>query len=253
MKRFELPVLTSQNAGYSELRRSLIVGAPAAMALLLASPRRLLAALDDLPAGDDLERFLETTAGEALALKSDDSAPGQERYVRYIERAVAAINDVPTDSIGANSWKGFDPGVFLGVGGRNRACFVVHWRLAPQAFLPPHCHPKTSVCTLGLDGEATLRHYEAEASAPSYRDDRETEFLITETVRLDLARGTTSTLTEHRDNIHLFQAGRSGARGIDVTTDYGGDGSFSFLAFDHERPEDAARKTYVARWIGTDI
>ena len=90
----------------------------------------------------------------------------------------------------------------------------------------------TSVCTLGLDGASTLRHFEIESDAPSYRDDRDTEFLIRETRQLRLEAGSTSTLTEHRDNIHLFEAGPQGARGIDVTTDYGGDGSFSFLEFD---------------------
>lgn len=253
MQRYRVPPVASGIPGYSELRRTLVIGTPAALAVLLASKTRLAAALDDVEPYDDLDRFIAGSDIRALQLKADASPDGQDEYVRFIESAVAAINDVSTEPLSDKSWKDFDPGVYLGDSGRNRAFFVVQWRLDPGAFLPAHCHPVTSVCTLGLDGEATLRHFEPGPDAPSYRDDRETEFLIRETRRLRLANGVTSTLTAHRDNIHLFEAGPHGARGIDVTTDYGGDGTFSFLAFDRHRPEDASGNRYRARWIGTDI
>ena len=253
VKLLSIPTAKSDFTGYSELRRTILIGAPGALALVLSSRSRLATALDESTYDDELERFLSESGERALQLKADSSAGGQDEYVSYLEKAVSAINDVSTNPLSANSWKGFDPGVFLGVSGRNRAFFVVQWRLAPSAFLPAHCHPKTSVCTLGLEGDSTLRHFEVDADAPSYRDDRDTEFLIRETRQLRLEAGATSTLTEHRDNIHLFEAGPQGARGIDVTTDYGGDGSFSFLEFDRHKPEDAAGKTYRARWIGTAI
>jgi len=248
-----LPTAESEVPGYVEQRRAVLIGAPAALAFLLSSPARLATALDRQSSDRELDEFLADSLDRALELKTDASARGQDEYVGYLEKAVTAIRDVSRDPLSATSWKGFDPGVFLGVSGRNRAFFVVQWRLAPGAFLPPHCHPKTSVCTLGLEGTSTLSHFEIETEAPSYRDDRETEFLVRRTRRLELAAGVTSTLTEHRDNIHLFEAGPEGARGIDVTTDYGGDGSFSFLEFDRARPEDSSGLLFSARWLGSDI
>lgn len=253
MKTFSVPTAKSKVPGYSELRRTLLIGAPCALATVLSSRSRLAMALDEVDNTSELDRFLAETGERSLALKADATADGQDQYVSYLESAVASINDVSADSLSASSWKGFNPGVFIGVSGRNRACFVVQWKLEPNAFLPPHCHPKTNVCTLGLEGAATLRSFESAPDAPSYRHDRVTEFAVRETLRIHLVPGTTSSLTEYRDNIHLFEAGREGARGIDVTTDYGGDGTFSFLEFDHHRPEDASNKTYRARWIGTDI
>jgi len=253
MRLFLLPAVESDVSGYSEQRRALLIGAPVALALVLSSPSRLVAAMQQLTSDVDLQRFLAESLDRVLQLKSDVSAGGQDEYVSYLERAVTAIDDVSKDPLSTKSWKGFDPGVFLGISGRNRAFFIVQWRLAPGAFLPPHCHPKTSVCTLSLEGASTLRHFEVDPDAPSYRYDRETEFLIRETRRLRLTAGMTSTLTEHRDNIHLFEAGPNGARGIDVTTDYGGDGTFSFLEFDRHKSEDSAGLVYRARWTGSNI
>lgn len=253
MNCFRLPRATSSTPGYSEIRRHLLIGAPAALAACLAIPSRLLFALSENESEDQLEIFIATATQRALQLKSDTSGAGQDAYVSYLAEGVSNVREVSQESLSTSSWKGMDPGVFLGVSGRSKAFFVVNWKLEPGAFLPPHCHPKTSVCTLGLDGTTILRHFEAESTAPSYRDDRETEFLIHETRRLELRAGSISTLTEHRDNIHLFQAGNRGARGIDVTTDYGGDGSFSFLEFDHHKPVDRNTGAYSARWIGTSL
>jgi hypothetical protein len=253
MKCYHLPALASRIPGYSELRRHILIGAPAALAACVLSPNRLLAAMEESESNGQLEDFIGNTAQRAIQLKSDASSSGQNAYVNYIAEAVSSVENVSKDNLSPKSWKNLQPGVYLGVSGQNSAFFVVQWQLEPGAFLPPHCHPKTSVCTLGLEGAATLRHFEPESTAPSYRDDRDSEFLIRETRRLELLPGSTSTLTEHRDNIHLFVAGDRGARGIDVTTDYGGDGSFSFLKFDHNNPEGNGTDTYLARWVGTSL
>lgn len=100
---------------------------------------------------------------------------------------------------------------------------------------------------------STVRHFEVDPGAPSYRYDRETEFLIRETRRVSLTARATSTLTEHREHVHLSEAGPAGARGIDITTDYVGDGSFSFLAFDRNKAEAAAGRVYRALWVGSKI
>ncbi|MDX1555677.1 MAG: hypothetical protein R3212_06605, partial [Xanthomonadales bacterium] len=190
------------------------------------------------------------TSNEATRLKMDDTPEGQEKYIRYLASAAKSVTSVEESGISEKSWKGLDPGVYLGLAGRNKAFFVVHWKLTPHALLPAHCHPETSVCTLGIEGQSRLRHFQPDPDAPSYLHDRETVFRVFETQRLDLRAGTISTLTEHRDNIHLFEAGPDGARGIDITTSYGGDGSFSFLAFDQHEVGDSADDVYFARWTG---
>ncbi len=253
MKCFRIATARSSVAGYRESRRHLLLSTPAMLAGILSSPNRLFAALDGAETNDKLDEFIAETTQMASALKSDDSAEGQDAYVAYLADAVLRVKQVSRDNLSNSSWKGFDPGVFLGAPGRNSAFFVVHFELEPNAFLPPHCHPKTSVCTLGIEGSATLRHFEAEASAPNYKTGGEADFLIRESRRLQLEAGRISTLTEHRDNIHLFEAGSSGARGIDVTTDYGGDGSFSFLSFDHNKPVEQGTDLYRAKWIGSNI
>ncbi|MEQ8954914.1 MAG: hypothetical protein RL120_12345, partial [Gammaproteobacteria bacterium] len=228
MKCFNLAPKASHTPGYIETRRQLLITTPVVMAGLAFAPRRLLAALDNAVTTPEVDEFIDAAAQMASALKSDDSRAGQDAYVAYIADAVDHIRNVSRDGLATNSWKGFDPGVFLGELGRNRAFFIVHFALEPGALLPPHCHPRTSVCTLGIEGQARLRHFDPPVDVPDYKTNRDTEFLVTETRRVDLQAGTTSTLTEQRDNIHLFEAGPQGARGIDVTTDYGGDGSFSF-------------------------
>lgn len=250
MKSFRLPTQSTGIDGVVEERRNLLIATPAVMGALLASPRRLFAALDDAQASEQVEQFLEETAERALELKADDSASGQEAYLDYIVERSMTVANVPTDNLDDRSWFDMDPGVYLGVAGRNQAFFIVHWRFDPHAFLPAHCHPRTSVCTLTVEGSTVVRHFDVPADAPPYRTDHETEFLIHETRRVELAAGDTSTLSEHRDNIHLFEAGPDGARGIDVTTDYGGDGSFSFLEFDRNRPQDEKTRAFAARWIG---
>ena len=253
MKCFRIPTIKSSIPGYTETRRQVLIGAPLALATCIATPNKLLAALRDSDSSESLANFVADTAQQAMVLKADATPSGQDTYVNYLANVVSAVDDVSLDGLSERSWKNLDPGVYLGNSGRNKAFFVVHWQLDPGAFLPPHCHPKTSVCTLGLEGSATLRHFEASKDVPSYKEDRDSEFLIRETRRLELTAGATSTLTEYRNNIHLFAAGNRGARGIDVTTDYGGDGSFSFLEFEHDRPVDRNDGTYLARWIGTTL
>lgn len=253
MQCFRLDGETQEADGFSEQRRHLLIATPAVMTALLASPRDLLAALDEAESSAQIDAFLDATKARALELKADDSAAGQDAYVKFLADRVTTVANVPTKNLDDQSWFDMDPGVYLGVAGSNKAFFVVHWKFDPGAFLPAHCHPKTSVCTLALEGNAVVRHFEAPADAPPYRSDRTTEFLVKETRRVTLSPGVTSTLTETRDNIHLFEAGPDGARGIDVTTDYGGDGSFSFLDFDRNRPVDTAANTYSARWIGRKL
>ena len=59
-------------------------------------------------------------------------------------------------------------------------------------------------------------------------------------------------LSSLRDNIHTFQAGRNGARGIDISTYHGPDVGFSFLDI-AATPKETERRTFEAAWKGQSV
>ena len=146
-----------------------------------------------------------------------------------------------------------DPKVEFAPSYRSVPFVVIQWRMHPGAILPAHCHPGASVCTLGLEGEARVRNFEIDGVAPAFDAGSKESFLMRETHSQLISPGRVNTLSTLRDNIHYFEAGRDGARGIDITTPYGGDGSFSFVAFEPERPKDVRRKLYEATWTGMKL
>jgi hypothetical protein len=146
-----------------------------------------------------------------------------------------------------------DPKVEFAPSYRGAPFVIIQWRMHPRAILPAHCHPRASVCTLGLEGEARLRNFEVEGSAPAFDSGSSETFLIRETHSQIIAPGRVSTISTVRDNIHYFEAGPDGARGIDITIPYGGDGSFSFVGFAPDRPKDAGRRVFEATWTGMKV
>ena len=129
---------------------------------------------------------------------------------------------------------------------RGQPFFIVEWWLEPGARLPPHCHPNASVCTLGIEGEARIRNFEIVGDAPGFSSRR--TFQVRETHDEVIAPGRLNTLSAFRDNIHTFQAGKRGARGIDISTYHGPDIGFSFLDID-DRSRGARRGLHDAAWV----
>jgi hypothetical protein len=117
--------------------------------------------------------------------------------------------------------------------------------MEPGATLPPHCHPNASVCTVGIEGEARVRNFEIVGSAPEFTSKQ--SFQVRETRGEIISPGRINTLSSSRDNIHTFQAGKDGARGIDISTYHAKDMGFSFLNIS-DRPMDAEKRTYEASW-----
>lgn len=201
------------------------------------------------PEGWSWEDFVEQAPVEVAELAKGTSAAEYDAYLYALASLAARIERVPGGTLSA--FGGLEPEVLFGMLHRGTPFFVVEWRLRPGAVLPAHCHPGTSVCTLALEGECELRHYEPEPDAPAYDSKEDAVVRLRETRRQRLRPGSLSTLTPTRDNLHLFRAGAQGARGIDLTTMHGGDGSFSFADFDPDQPLDAAEGLYEARWIGS--
>lgn len=248
MSRPEIPLSSppaTHAADASIERRHLL--AAGALLCALPTPRALVRRVTR--EGQSWERFLEEAPKEVAELARGTTPAELDAYLYTLAALAARIESVPGGTL--SPFGGLDPEVLFGMLHRGTPFFVVEWRLRPHAFMPAHCHPGASVCTLTLEGECEIRHYEPEPDAPAYDSKSEEPFLLRETRRQRLRPGSLSTLTPTRDNLHLFRAGAAGARGIDLTTMHTGNGSFSFASFDPDAPVDAAAGLHEARWIGS--
>jgi hypothetical protein len=173
------------------------------------------------------------------------SAAGVDAYLYTVAALAVRLAAVPEAKL--SPFKPRAPLVSFAPIHRGVPFFVIEWRMEPRAVLPPHNHPGHSVCTLALEGEARVRHYEPSADAPplTSRD----PFHLSLTREQVLLPRSVSTLGPERDNIHTFTAGPRGARGIDITTLHAAtyDGSFSFLDISGKDNDSAE---LVARWTG---
>jgi len=194
--------------------------------------------------------FLKECVPVARELHKDSSSGGQDAYLFSIASMAArlSLKTIPTAKLGA--FGGLNPPVEFGVSYRGVPFFVVEWRMAPGAVLPPHCHPNASVCTLGLEAEARIRNFEIVGQAPEFASHQ--SFLVRETHNEVIARGRVNTLSSTRDNIHTFRAGKNGARGIDISTLHGADVGFSFLDI-AEKPKETDGRVYEAAWKGREV
>jgi hypothetical protein len=198
----------------------------------------------------DWKGFLKQSVPNAEELYKDSSASGQDAYLHWLAAMIARVRPALIPRAKVGRFGKIEPPVHFGMSYRGKPFFVVEWQLAPHAWLPPHCHPNASVCTVGLEGEARIRNFEIVGQAPEFAS-RQT-FLVRETHNEVIAQGRINTLSSTRDNIHTFQAGKSGARGIDISSLHGPDIGFSFLAI-AAMPKDTEGRIFEAAWKGTTI
>ena len=106
------------------------------------------------------DSFVKQCVPVAAELHKDSSAAGQEAYLHWLASMIARarVDDIPKAKLGR--FGSLQPPVSFGVSYRGAPFFIVEWKLDPAAFLPPHCHPNASVCTVGLEGEARIRNFE---------------------------------------------------------------------------------------------
>jgi hypothetical protein len=200
------------------------------------------------PARLSWDEFIKTSVPLARQLATDVSSAGQDDYLFRMAALAVRLQSAPDTKLMA--FGGLEPKVEFAPSYRGRPFVIIQWRMYPRAVLPAHCHPQASVCTLGLEGEACLRHFEVQSDAPAFDSGSSRSFRIRETRQQVIGPKRISTLSATRDNIHYFEAGSSGARGIDITTMYGGTGNFSFLAFEPHNPVDKETGIFEAAWTG---
>ena len=238
--------------GVTVERRAVLRLPIAFIAAAFAAQATDVSARDDLSgaANDGLrwEEFLKEARSVAGQLFGDRSPSGQDAYLQRMAALAIRLRGVPATRL--FPYGGLEPKVEFAPSYKGTPFVVIQWRMHPRAVLPAHCHPGASVCTLGLEGEARLRNFEVEGPAPAFNSGSTATFLMRETHSQIITAGRLNTLSPLRDNIHYFEAGTDGARGIDITTPYAGDGSFSFVAFDPDRPKDPRRRVFEASWKG---
>ena len=247
--------------GFSETRRR-VLGVPASIAAAFILERAGVglasesvqerSAMDQLNTDGRLDwgAFLKQCEPVARELHKDSSAAGQDAYLHWVASnlARARTSDIPRAKVGR--FGALEPPIRFGVSYRGEPFFIVEWQLEPGAFLPPHCHPNASVCTLGLEGEARIRNFEIHGEAPAFTSRQ--SFLVRETHNEIIGPGRINTLSAKRDNIHTFQAGKNGARGIDISTYHGPDVGFSFLDL-AVTPRELERRIFEAAWKGQSL
>jgi quercetin dioxygenase-like cupin family protein len=189
--------------------------------------------------------FLKQCVPVAEELHHDSSKSGQDAYLYWVASMVSRLRlkEAPRAKLGR--YGTLDPPVHFGRSFRGKPFFIVEWWLEPGAVLPPHCHPNASVCTLGIEGEARIRNFEIVGDTPDFSSKR--TFQVRETHNEIIAPGRLNTLSALRDNIHTFQAGKQGARGIDISTYHGPDVGFSFLDIS-DKARVAEQRIYEAAW-----
>jgi hypothetical protein len=257
MKFISASSLDSKNdiaPGFSETRRRIItLPASIAAGVLLESIGKGFAKQSAQAQPSETEAngqlnwaaFLNQCEPIARELHKDRSAAGQEAYLHWLASMImrARPGDIPRAKVGR--FGKLEPAISFGVAYRGQPFFVVEWQLQPDAFLPPHCHPNASACTLGLEGEARIRNFEIVGDAPEFSSRR--TFLVRETHDEVIGPGRVNTLSAKRDNIHTFQAGKNGARGIDISSYHGPDVGFSFMDI-ATTPKNPERRIFEAAW-----
>jgi len=226
---------------YTIERRTILWKLPLAAAAFMAAIPEVLRAGGAAPTWDDFTARTTAIAKELYGTGDYD----EETYIQRIAAEAASAADVPPTAK-AGRFAKLDPPVEFGVCYRGAPIFIVQWKLSPNAWLPPHNHPHYNVLTVGLEGEAMMRHYEVDGDAPAF--DATSRFAVRRTREQLIAPRRMSALTSSRDNIHTFRAGPKGARGIDIGSLHGKDAGFSFLDI-ADKPLDPSRATYEATWM----
>lgn len=163
---------------------------------------------------------------DLVLLAREPDAPGIDAYLYTLAAMAVRIAAVPEAKL--FPLKPRVPKVSLAPIHRGKPFFVIEWQMEPFAVFPPHNHPGYSVCTLGLEGEARLQHFEPGPDTPPMAS--RVPFHIRLTRELVLGPRSVSTLAPGRDNVHTFTAGKKGARGIDITTLHAHDDTgFSYI------------------------
>lgn len=220
--------------------------ATAAALLMLGSPARAMQERADTKASATGKLGWDSFIKQSVAIGKELFADPNFNFDEYLYRIgslATRLEEIPDTKL--YPYTAVDPRVFFAPSFRGSPFFIIQWRMEPGAFLPPHNHPNASVCTLGFEGEVRVRNFEIVGGAPEYASKK--TFNVRETRNELMSHGRISTLSPARDNIHTFQVGKEGGRGIDISTMHGTMDPFSLLNVSKE-PRDIEKRIFEATW-----
>ncbi|EDM76968.1 hypothetical protein PPSIR1_13180 [Plesiocystis pacifica SIR-1] len=240
-------------------RRHLLRGAlaaPAIFALSACASRR--GGRGGAPIGPSgFDAWLDAWAerGRAIAAGQPHDARAEDALVHELCASLSRFE--PGRVPRAEALTSFGEGLRSGPVRVEGALLLVELELGPHAVVPAHNHVGYDFVSVGLSGEAQVRHYEPLAGAPAPDPDPARVdgrvFQVAEVQRVRLSPGRCSSLTRARANIHWLRAGPEGARVLDVGLHFPdpGPGPRQFSALDiYLEARDRERGIYDARWIG---
>jgi hypothetical protein len=226
-------------------RRSLLAAGGALLASAAQAQRPNVA--DSSQIGWD--EFLTRALAAARPLAADRTLSGQDAYLHAIAQHAVRLAELPP--VDPEEFGGLEPSYSFDMLHAGAPFAVIYWRMEAGAIYPAHNHPGTNVCTLCTGGSALVRNFHLGADAPPI-DERNQSFDVFETGHCVLEAGVVNMITEHRSNLHWFEAGARGAEGIDISTTYGRMRPFSFLRLGELSTGAARLRRYSARWVGND-
>jgi hypothetical protein len=230
----------------STLAAALLLSPEASMAAMLKktsydSAERTSIAASRAAGGLSWDEFISETVPLAQQLLKEN-ATGFDNYLYRIASIAVRLCSAPDTKLYPLN---VAPNISLAPSYKGPPFAAIQWKMEAGAVFPPHNHPNYSVCTVGLEGEARIRNYEVVGDAPAFSSKK--SFRVRQTHDEIIAAGRVNTLSPARDNIHRFEAGRQGARGIDITTLHGAELGFSFIEM-ADKPLDAEQRIYEAAW-----
>ncbi|MFN0207563.1 MAG: hypothetical protein ACKVS6_14750 [Planctomycetota bacterium] len=186
------------------------------------------------------EDFLKDAVPAAKQLVGDTSRAGQDRYLHTIAALACLLLDVPAPKM---TDKG--NGTAIGANPSEAPFVVLHWKMEPGSVITPHPHIYGNVVTICLEGEVRVSNYEV-MGEPDYN--KKGTFQVRKTVDQWLSPGHTNLVNLDKNYIHGFEAGRSGARGLDITTKIRE--RVPSPSMDVAKiPRDASRSIFDASWL----
>lgn len=231
--------------GVFETRRKMI-WMPVAVAAMFFAGTRPGIGRPTLQSKLPWDEFLKQCLPNAVDMHKDPSPSGQDAYLFWLASMATRLDfgSMPKGKLA--SFADLTPPVETGPAYFGKPFFIIEWRMAPNAYLPPHNHPNISVCTVCTEGEANIRNFQPEGMTPEFSS-RES-FRVRQTQDAILTPGRVNNLSAVRDNIHTFKAGKSGARGFDITTYHGKDSGFAFLEI-APQPSIVNDRIFDAVWV----
>lgn len=160
-----------------------------------------------------IDEFLHEAVPVARTLLQDPSLAGQDRYLLTVASLAVQLAPVPEPEFRETPAAG--KGTFIGGSGMSKPVIVLHWKMNPGTEIRRHAHTYGNVVTLGLEGAAQIENFEV-IGERNY--DSPEAFRVRRTIHQRLTPGATNLVNLERNYIHGFQAGRNGARGLDITT-----------------------------------